>query len=459
MTKNLNNKGNNEEQTQEMTVKGNNKRSTGMESSIDVEKQSSKQNCQMIENTQRAELTAKELILGGNKCRGHVYLCDKHTRHMTTDSRPGTFTVERCWNTSIQGNPMWVLQQKLKTLSKELSKGSRENIGNVYDKVRQMEENTILNEEAYDMDDSEENRQKLHKSEAEYIRWLKMQESILRQKARVKWAEEGDTNNKYFHSIIRERMRKTRIHRIKNENGDWIEGNKEIAQPAIDHFNGIFTQPNSTSDMDILKWCDRLITDEDNEHIMQKPTEEEIKEVIFSMDPNNAAGPDGFNGLFFQPTWRIVKNDVIEFVSAFFRGANLTKYYTHTCLVLIPKVKSPDNFSQMRPISLCSFTNKIISEILTTRISPLLPRIISENQPGFVKGRLITENILTQEIIDGINKKKSEKNIVMKLDMSKAYDKLSWTFLTSVLRKVGFSELVIELIYRLISNNWYFFFD
>lgn len=45
--------------------------------------------------------------------------------------------------------------------------------------------------------------------------------------------------------------------------------------------------------------------------------------------------------------------------------------------------------------------------------------------------------------------------MVIKLDMSKTYDKLSWTFLSNVLRKTRFSEKFIEMIFRLISNNWY----
>lgn len=50
---------------------------------------------------------------------------------------------------------------------------------------------------------------------------------------------------------------------------------------------------------------------------------------------------------------------------------------------------------------------------------------------------------------------KESDNVFMKLDMSKAYDKISWTFLTSVLRKLGFKKYFIEFTHRLISNNWY----
>lgn len=64
------------------------------------------------------------------------------------------------------------------------------------------------------------------------------------------------------------------------------------------------------------------------------------------------------------------------------------------------------------------------------------------------------ENILlTQEIIQIIISKNNNENVVIKLDMSKPYDKMSRNFLTYVLRKFGFAECFIEMIYRLISNN------
>ncbi|XP_019242683.1 PREDICTED: uncharacterized protein LOC109222830, partial [Nicotiana attenuata] len=74
---------------------------------------------------------------------------------------------------------------------------------------------------------------------------------------------------------------------------------------------------------------------------------------------------------------------------------------------------------------------------------------------GFVKGRSIVENILlTQEIITDIRlRTKAGPNVVMKLDMTKAYDRLSWLFLTKVLRKLGFCERFIGMIFDLVGNN------
>ncbi|XP_059289249.1 uncharacterized protein LOC132042737 [Lycium ferocissimum] len=170
------------------------------------------------------------------------------------------------------------------------------------------------------------------------------------------------------------------------------------------------------------------------------------------LSPNSAASPDGFNGFFFQSRWQIIKSDLINFVQSFYCGKRLTKYFTHTCLVLIPKVEEPTSFSQLRPISLTNFSNKIISKIMASRLNLLIPKLISGNQSGFISGRLITENILlTQEIIHGINKGK-KANIVFKLDMEKAYDKVSWLCVIFILRKFGFSEFFIDQIWRLISD-------
>lgn len=46
-------------------------------------------------------------------------------------------------------------------------------------------------------------------------------------------------------------------------------------------------------------------------------------------------------------------------------------------------------------------------------------------------------------------------NVVVKLDMEKAYGRVSWIFFTKVLRRFGFSKCIIDMVWRLLSNNWY----
>jgi len=113
-------------------------------------------------------------------------------------------------------------------------------------------------------------------------------------------------------------------------------------------------------------------------------------------------------------------------VQDFFSGNSLAKSISHTNLVLLPKKDQVHSFADLRPISLSNFINKIFSRIVHDRVEALLPKLISYNQSGFVKGRSIIENILlTQEIVTDIRKRGKPVNVVIKLDMAKAYDKVS----------------------------------
>jgi len=88
---------------------------------------------------------------------------------------------------------------------------------------------------------TEEQRAELHGINAEYIRLMKMEDSILKQKTQLHWFKEGDSNSKYFHALIRGRRRRLFIHKILNDKTDWIQGDEHIAKAACEHFQNIFT--------------------------------------------------------------------------------------------------------------------------------------------------------------------------------------------------------------------------
>lgn len=65
---------------------------------------------------------------------------------------------------------------------------------------------------------------------------------------------------------------------------------------------------------------------------------------------------------------------------------------------------------------------------MVSRIKPILPTLISQEKTSFVKGRQIVDGIVTdQEAIHSLKNLK-DKGMTIKLDLSKAYDRLSWTY-------------------------------
>lgn len=127
----------------------------------------------------------------------------------------------------------------------------------------------------------------------------------------------------------------------------------------------------------------------------------------------------------------------------------MPRSFTVTKIVLLPKKENPLSWSDYRPISLCNVMNKIISKIIATRLAPLLPYLTTPNQSGFIKGRLLSDNVLlAQELIQDISNCSLTPNVAIKLDMAKAYDRVQWPFLIKVLRRMGFSATWISLIDR-----------
>ena len=124
---------------------------------------------------------------------------------------------------------------------------------------------------------------------------------------------------------------------------------------------------------DCLDAVQQKVTPAMQEVLSSTFTAEEIKAALFQMGPTKAPGPDNMNALFYQKYWHVVGDDMIAAVLDFLNSGNMIPEINYTHIVLIPKVKSLENFSNFRPISLCNVIYKIISKVLANKLKQILP--------------------------------------------------------------------------------------
>ncbi|WOG86655.1 hypothetical protein DCAR_0205872 [Daucus carota subsp. sativus] len=208
--------------------------------------------------------------------------------------------------------------------------------------------------------------------------------------------------------------------------------------------------------MDVVK----QITREQNQNLIMPVTYDEVKCAAFAMHPDKSPGVDGLNPGFFQAYWSIVGGDVVRFCQQFFSTGELPEGINRTVVCLIPKVKQPQQMTDLRPISLCNVLFRILSKVMENRLKGCLSTVISEQQSAFVEGRLLTDNALIAFDINHYIRRRTQGTngvVGLKLDVSKAYDRLEWNFLEAIMVKFGFYDIWRQRIITCVRSVSYSF--
>lgn len=148
--------------------------------------------------------------------------------------------------------------------------------------------------------------------------------------------------------------------------------------------------------------------------------------------------------------------DTVDAVKEFFKSGRLLRQFNTTAISFIPKVVGADQLTQFRPISLCSTVYKVMARLLKKKLKLCVSDIVQRNQVGFVQDRLLCENVLlATELVKEFNMEGPTTRGCLKIDISKAYDNLSWAFLFKVLQALELPDTFIEWIKECVSTPSY----
>jgi hypothetical protein len=284
----------------------------------------------------------------------------------------------------------------------------------------------------------------------------KLEESYWKIKSRNHWLQEGDKNTKFFHKQAEIKKHFNSVPKIEHL-GNQLTAFDEIKKSAHNHFKEIYSEssPNlNPSNMEILDLIPSLVSTHSNDLLMCPVSLEEFKSIVECMSPDKAPGPDGFTARFLISCWPIIHRDLLKMVKKSQSCNKIGGGTNSSFLSLIPKEKGASSFARFRLISLCNIGYKVITKVLANRLKAVLPGIIPENQGGFIQGRHISDNIVLvhEAIHSSINRK--EKGMVIKLDLTNAFDRVCHALLFQVMRRFGFEPGVLSWVKVCISAPW-----
>uniref|UniRef100_A0A803NVA0 CCHC-type domain-containing protein n=1 Tax=Cannabis sativa TaxID=3483 RepID=A0A803NVA0_CANSA len=355
--------------------------------------------------------------------------------------------IESCWTGSGCTN----IQEKIFKCGEMLGKWGRDISGNFRQRINHCKSqirNSKWGRDPVSVQQHKEGKEKLDEV-------LAQRETFWKQISKQFWLNSGDKNSKYFHSVASSRKRSNSLSQLMDNNGVWVNWETGLQHVITGYFQDLF-QSSNINLSSVLNGVRPTITCDQNNELLEPISEDEVRKALFQMHLDKSPGPDGMTPAFYQKHWSIVGADVVQFVRDFFVIGKFSDSINDTHIVLIPKKKNPSHMSDMRPISLCNVLYKIASKVVANRMKGVLNHTISK--PSALSGRLISDNVTVAfEAMHYLKRKTNGKKgyMALKLDMSKAYDRVEWRFLDSILRVMGFSDRWINLTLSCVNSVRY----
>ncbi|KAL4557832.1 hypothetical protein LXL04_036026 [Taraxacum kok-saghyz] len=357
-------------------------------------------------------------------------------REVAFDYGPTPFRVFHSWLTKdsfgnlvadswlhdgiVGGNLIVRLKNKLKFLKNRIRTWVKEN--RTFGKMDLKEALLVLDRrlDAGEMGVVEE-RNVLFKS---FIELEKSEAVDLAQKAKIKWAIEGDENSKYFHSMMNKTRSRLAIRGILVD-GDWVDEPTAVKREFFHHFAERFAPPP----------------------VFRIRLNMTLPRVL-SLDQHN-----GFTFEFIRKYWAVIGGTVVEAVQEFFRSGVFPRGCNPSFIALIPKVPNAKFVKDFRPISLIGCQYKIVAKLLANRLKMVIGDLVSDPQSAFVAGRQILDGPLILNEVVSWCKAKKKKAMVFKVDFEKAYDSVRWDFLLDILEAFGFGANWCRWIHGCLASS------
>ena len=196
---------------------------------------------------------------------------------------------------------------------------------------------------------------------------------------------------------------------------------------------------------------DQVVTEDDNENLVEDISIDELHAIIKSMEPNKSPGIDGIPVEFYQTFWDIIKLELFEVIQYSLSINTLSETQRKAVIVLIEKGDDLTFLSSWRPISLLCVDNKIIAKCIAFRLKSVIDKCISKNQFCSPAKSIIECNNIMRDTLYYANDNDMQGAII-NVDWCRAFDSIDHDLLFKIMEKMGFCRAFINWI-RLLYNG------
>lgn len=274
-------------------------------------------------------------------------------------------------------------------------------------------------------------------------------------RSRARWIAEGEKITKYFCSLEKRNYINKRMTKLVKNDGETIRDTEEISNEVNRFYTQLYRNKKDIKECEISDLVQEMpqLSLEESNSLEGEITLEEAGYALKQMQNGKSPGSDGFGAEFFKFFWKQIGPFVVRALNEAYRDGELSTTQKEGVITCIPKEDKPKEFvKNWRPISLLNVIYKIGSSCIANRIKAVLPKLVHEDQTGFIANRYMGDNIrLIYDLMHYLDTQQLP-GMLLCLDFEKAFDTVDWGFMFKVLRAYGFGRDICQWIETLYKN-------
>ena len=262
-------------------------------------------------------------------------------------------------------------------------------------------------------------------------------------RSRAKWYKEGEKNTRYFYTLEKARYNSKTCSALIHNSKIYTQ-DEEILELQRKYFEQLY-QARVRVEYHISYESPTRLTEEEKEDMNQEISINDIREAILQLNDSKTPGKDGIPAEFYKKMINVISVPMLQVINYVFDTDKLHESASLGVLNVTPKPGKDSRYiDNLRPITLLNTDYKVIEKIVVNRILKVIDKLVHGDQRGFMPQCRILVNIHRLLDISEILKRKEETGLVLSLDYSKAFDKVSFNALEGSLKFFNFPELIVK---------------
>ena len=271
-------------------------------------------------------------------------------------------------------------------------------------------------------------------------------------RSRARWIEEGEKPTRYFFRLEQERIEKNHVISMYDSNGNEVTFRADLDRVHVEFYTQLFSEEpvDMACQQHLFFQLNTKLTPAESSSCDGPISLEELAKSVKSLSLKKSPGPDGFTLEFYLKFWHLLAPLLCRLYNFCFTDQSLpTSLQTSVTRFIFKKRGDVKDLKNGRPISLLNTDYKILSKVITLRLSRVLGSLVDPDQTCSVPGRSITSNVtLLRDVLDYIEPT-NESGILVSLDQEKAFDRVKHSFLFRLLEHLGFGPSFIKWVHTL----------